>query len=182
MVVVDGDRYGEDDVIAAIDAGAEDVQEDGDLLKVIADPGSLSAVREALEAAGVEIQSADIAMEPTSTVEVGEGEAGSCCDCSTRSRSTTTSTRSTPTSTSPRRCSSGPPPERRLRLRLVLVLVLRPLAGLVVAGAPVAGAGLVAGVGVGGVELGLDDAELVRDLRGAARGTGIASSGRARSR
>ncbi len=75
MVVVDGDRYGEDDLIAAIDAGAEDVREDGDLLKVIADPGSLSAVREALEDAGIEIRSADIAMEPKSTVEIGEGEA-----------------------------------------------------------------------------------------------------------
>ena len=30
-IVVDGDRYGEDDLIAAIDAGAEDVREDGDL-------------------------------------------------------------------------------------------------------------------------------------------------------
>src|ERR671918_2498987 len=29
VVVVDGDRYGEDDLIAAIDAGAEDVQQDG---------------------------------------------------------------------------------------------------------------------------------------------------------
>src|ERR687891_2322917 len=47
VVVVDGDRYGEDDLIAAIDAGAEDVQEDGGLLKVISDPANLSAVREA---------------------------------------------------------------------------------------------------------------------------------------
>jgi YebC/PmpR family DNA-binding regulatory protein len=75
IVVVDGSRYGEDDLIAAIDAGAEDVEEDGDLLKVISDPAQLSAVREALEAAGVEIQSSDLAMEPKSTVEVGEGSA-----------------------------------------------------------------------------------------------------------
>ncbi len=77
VIVVDGDRYGEDDLIVAIDAGAEDVQEDGDLLKVIADPGSLSAVCEALDGAGVEVESADVAMEPTSTVEIGEGEAKS---------------------------------------------------------------------------------------------------------
>ena len=70
VTVVDADRYGEDDVIAAIDAGAEDVQRDGDLLKVISDPSDLAAVREALEGAGVEIQSADIAMEPRNTVEV----------------------------------------------------------------------------------------------------------------
>ncbi len=75
-VVVDGARYGEDDLIAAIDAGAEDVQEDGDLLRVLSEPANLTAVREALESAGVEIQSADLAMEPKSTVEVGEADAG----------------------------------------------------------------------------------------------------------
>jgi len=75
-VVVDGARYGEDDLIAAIDAGAEDVQEDGDLLRVLSEPGDLTAVREALESAGVEIQSVDLAMEPKSTVEVGESDAG----------------------------------------------------------------------------------------------------------
>jgi YebC/PmpR family DNA-binding regulatory protein len=77
VIVVDGGRYGEDDLIAAIDAGAEDVQRDGDLLKVITDPASLSAVRTALEGEGVEVSSSDVAMEPKSTVELGESEAGS---------------------------------------------------------------------------------------------------------
>jgi len=69
-VVVDAGRYGEDDLIAAIDAGAEDVREDGDELRVLCDPGDLSAVREALEGAEVEIKSATIATEPKSTVVV----------------------------------------------------------------------------------------------------------------
>jgi YebC/PmpR family DNA-binding regulatory protein len=77
VVVVDGGRYGEDDLIGAIDAGAEDVQRDGDILKVISDPASLSAVRSALEGVGVEIQSSDLTMEPKSTVELEESEAGS---------------------------------------------------------------------------------------------------------
>ena len=72
VIVVDGDRYSEDDLIAAIDAGAVDVQEDVDLLKVITDPADLARVREALQASGVEIQSSDLAMEPKSTVEVDE--------------------------------------------------------------------------------------------------------------
>jgi YebC/PmpR family DNA-binding regulatory protein len=75
-VIVDGTSYGEDDLIVAIDAGAEDVEEDGDLLKALCEPGDLTAVREALEAAGVEVQSAEVAMEPKSTVEVGESDAG----------------------------------------------------------------------------------------------------------
>jgi YebC/PmpR family DNA-binding regulatory protein len=77
VIVVDGNRYGEDDLIAAIDAGAEDVQQDGDLLKVICDPSDLSAIRRALERAGVEPESSDLAMEPKSTVQIGAGEAGS---------------------------------------------------------------------------------------------------------
>jgi YebC/PmpR family DNA-binding regulatory protein len=75
VVLVDGDRYGEDDLIAAIDAGAEDVQEDGDLLRVISEPAALGDVRAALESAGVEVQSSELAMEPKNVVEVGEREA-----------------------------------------------------------------------------------------------------------
>jgi YebC/PmpR family DNA-binding regulatory protein len=76
VIVVDGRRFGEEDLIAAIDAGAEDVEQDGDLLKVICDPSDLTAIRRALGRAGVEPESSDIAMEPKSTVQVGRGEAG----------------------------------------------------------------------------------------------------------
>jgi YebC/PmpR family DNA-binding regulatory protein len=69
-IVVDGSRYGEDDLIGAIDAGAEDVREDGGQLRVLSEPADLTAVREALEASGVEIESAGLATEPKSTVEV----------------------------------------------------------------------------------------------------------------
>ena len=40
VVTVDGNRYGEDDVLPAIDAGAEDVQEDGDQLRILSEPGA----------------------------------------------------------------------------------------------------------------------------------------------
>ena len=69
-IVVDGSRYGEDDLIGAIDAGAEDVREDGGQLRVLSDPSDLTAVREALEGSGVEIDSAGLATEPKSTVEL----------------------------------------------------------------------------------------------------------------
>ncbi len=77
VLAVDGTRYGEDDLIAAIDAGAEDVSEEGELLRVFCEPASLGAVREALEKGGVEIQSADVTMEPKSTVEVKGNDAKS---------------------------------------------------------------------------------------------------------
>jgi YebC/PmpR family DNA-binding regulatory protein len=69
-IVVDGGRYGEDDLIGAIDAGAEDVQVDEDKLRVICDPASLTAVKESLEGEGIEIESAGLAVEPKSTVEL----------------------------------------------------------------------------------------------------------------
>jgi YebC/PmpR family DNA-binding regulatory protein len=75
-VVVDGNRYGEDDLIVAIDAGAEDVREDGEQLRVLSDPSDLTAVREALEESGVEIKSAELATEPKSTVELKGHDAG----------------------------------------------------------------------------------------------------------
>ncbi len=76
VVLVDAGRYGEEDLIAAIDAGAEDVALDGDVLKVTCEPASLAAVRAALEESGVEVESAELAMEPSSVVEVSaESEA-----------------------------------------------------------------------------------------------------------
>jgi YebC/PmpR family DNA-binding regulatory protein len=69
-IVVDGNRYGEDDLIGAIDAGAEDVRVDEDKLRVICEPTDLTAVREALEGEGIEVESAGLATEPKSTVEL----------------------------------------------------------------------------------------------------------------
>ena len=70
VVLVDSARYGEDDLIAAIDAGADDVLSDDGTLRVMCEPSALSAVRAALAGAGVEPQSAELAMEPKTVVEV----------------------------------------------------------------------------------------------------------------
>lgn len=75
VVLVDGERYSEDDLIAAIDAGAEDVATEGDSLRIVCEPGDLRPVREALEAAGVEVQSTEQSMLPKITVELGAGDA-----------------------------------------------------------------------------------------------------------
>jgi YebC/PmpR family DNA-binding regulatory protein len=70
VVMVDADRYSEDDLIPAIDAGAEDVIKEGDSFKVVSVTEDLAAVREALEEAGVDIESAELTMEPKNVVEV----------------------------------------------------------------------------------------------------------------
>jgi hypothetical protein len=72
VILVDADRYGEEDLLAAIDAGADDVTVDGDLLKVTAQPANLAAMRDALTDAGVEAHSAELRMEPKGAVEVGD--------------------------------------------------------------------------------------------------------------
>lgn len=76
VIVVDATRYSEDDLIPAIDAGALDISVDEDMFEVITAPGDLAAVRQALEQAGVEIESADISERPKSRVPVDEAEAG----------------------------------------------------------------------------------------------------------
>jgi len=80
VVVVDADRYSEDDVMPAIDAGAEDVQDEGDKLRVLSEPTDLTSVKAALEAAGVEIESAALATEPKSTVELKGHDAARMID------------------------------------------------------------------------------------------------------
>jgi YebC/PmpR family DNA-binding regulatory protein len=76
VIMVDGGRYSEDDLMPAIDAGAEDVAADGDTLKIVSAAEDLASVRSALADAGVEIESAELAMEPKAVVEVtGESDA-----------------------------------------------------------------------------------------------------------
>jgi YebC/PmpR family DNA-binding regulatory protein len=73
QIVVDGSRYAEDDLLPAIDAGAEDVALDDDVWEVVTGPADLTAVRQALERAGVELDSAELVMRPTTRTPVEEG-------------------------------------------------------------------------------------------------------------
>ncbi|HJP96624.1 MAG TPA: YebC/PmpR family DNA-binding transcriptional regulator [Candidatus Saccharimonadales bacterium] len=61
---------GDDLMLQALDAGAEDVQEEGDESVVYTDPKALAQVREALTAAGTEVVEAELTFVPNSTVEV----------------------------------------------------------------------------------------------------------------
>jgi YebC/PmpR family DNA-binding regulatory protein len=72
VVVVDASRYSEDDLMVAIDAGAEDIGLDDDVFEITSEPSDLTAVRTALDAAGIEIESAEIAQLPKSKVPLEE--------------------------------------------------------------------------------------------------------------
>jgi YebC/PmpR family DNA-binding regulatory protein len=72
VVVVDGERWSEDDLMVAIDAGAEDITQDDDVFEIICEPADLTAVRTALTDAGIEISSAEIAQLPKTRVPLDE--------------------------------------------------------------------------------------------------------------
>jgi YebC/PmpR family DNA-binding regulatory protein len=66
---------GEDDVMmAALDAGADDVSPDGDGWRVLCEPSIVYEVRDALQAAGLEVASAESTMHPSLSVEVTDVE------------------------------------------------------------------------------------------------------------
>jgi len=65
----------EDDVmLAALDAGAEDVVDDGDEWRLTCEPQATEAVREALEAAGLTVLSAESTMVSSTTIAVTDPE------------------------------------------------------------------------------------------------------------
>jgi YebC/PmpR family DNA-binding regulatory protein len=72
VVVVDAERYSEDDLMAAIDAGAQDIALDDDVFEVLCEPADLPRVRQALVDAGVEVQDAEVAQRPKSLVPLDE--------------------------------------------------------------------------------------------------------------
>jgi len=58
--------------LQAIDAGADDVDPQGDVVEVRTQPGDLEQVRQALEGSGVTVENADFAMVPKTLVELDE--------------------------------------------------------------------------------------------------------------
>ena len=70
---VDQDEIG----LAAIDAGAEDVQVEEGSIEITTQPNDLEAVRNAVDALGVSIENAEITMHPKQTVPVDEDKVAS---------------------------------------------------------------------------------------------------------
>lgn len=69
-IIAGGD---EDEVmLAALDAGAEDIRPSGEQFEVITAPTDLGAVREALASAGIEIDTAEVTQLPSTAIELEE--------------------------------------------------------------------------------------------------------------
>jgi transcriptional/translational regulatory protein YebC/TACO1 len=74
-VVLVPKRFAEDDVmLAALDAGADDIVDDGDEWRITSEPGAVEAVRETLEAAGIQVTSAESTMIASTSVPLETAE------------------------------------------------------------------------------------------------------------
>ena len=73
VLVLDKASVSEDDLmLAALEAGADDIADLGDTWQVTTPPSDLHVVRTALEDAGMTVTSTDLTMLPTTTVELDE--------------------------------------------------------------------------------------------------------------
>jgi YebC/PmpR family DNA-binding regulatory protein len=76
-VVVDKSAADEEKLLAAVlDAGGDDLRDDGDTWEIISEPAAFEAVRDAVKALGIEPASAEVAMLPQNYVKL-EGKAAS---------------------------------------------------------------------------------------------------------
>jgi YebC/PmpR family DNA-binding regulatory protein len=73
-VLVDRAADEEELMLAALDAGAEDITDDGEAWRVTTAPTELHAVRDGIEAAGFGVQAADLVMVPQSSVPLDSAE------------------------------------------------------------------------------------------------------------
>ena len=65
---------GDDLLMSALEAGAEDVHEEGEESVIYTDPKELAKVRESLQQAGVEITDAELTFVPNNTVEIADAD------------------------------------------------------------------------------------------------------------
>jgi YebC/PmpR family DNA-binding regulatory protein len=76
VISVPRDKVDYDELfMAAVDAGAEDVIEDDDMLEVRSEPRAFQGVYDALQRLGLEFERAEITMIPTVSVEVSDEDA-----------------------------------------------------------------------------------------------------------
>ncbi len=62
----------EDVMLIGIDNGAEDLEDLDEVWQVTCDPSDLNALRDALEAAGIEVEESDTAMVPTNLIPIAD--------------------------------------------------------------------------------------------------------------
>jgi YebC/PmpR family DNA-binding regulatory protein len=70
-IVVDKAANGEDELFEiAIEAGADDMKDEGDVFEIFTAPDSFDAVHDAIKAAGIETQAAEVSMVPQNYIRL----------------------------------------------------------------------------------------------------------------
>jgi YebC/PmpR family DNA-binding regulatory protein len=69
-------KHSEEDLMAAVEAGAEDIASEDGVWEVLTAPADLARVRAALEQAGIEIERAELEYRPSTLVPIDEAQAG----------------------------------------------------------------------------------------------------------
>jgi YebC/PmpR family DNA-binding regulatory protein len=76
LIIVDKEARGEDELFEiAIEAGADDMRDGGDVFEIYTAPENFDAVLEAVKAAGIEPQAAEISMIPQNYIRLEGAEA-----------------------------------------------------------------------------------------------------------
>jgi len=76
QIVVEKSKADEDKLLnAALDAGADDMNDDGDAWEIVSAPEKFEAVRDAIKALGVEVANAEVAMIPQNYIKLQGKEA-----------------------------------------------------------------------------------------------------------
>jgi len=77
VIAVDAERHSEDDLMVAVEAGAEDIASEDGAFEVLTAPGELARVRAALEQAGIAIERAELEYRPSTLIPIDESQASS---------------------------------------------------------------------------------------------------------
>lgn len=74
IVVSKGERSMDEFLDLAIEAGAEDVAEAGELVEIYTKPNTLESVKNVLISKGIEVQSSEISKKPSNVIEIRDPE------------------------------------------------------------------------------------------------------------
>jgi len=74
VIYVDGSAPEDDVMMAALDAGADDISRDGSAWKILTEPSVVYDVKSALESAGLSVSSAESTMVSSTSIDVTDAE------------------------------------------------------------------------------------------------------------
>jgi YebC/PmpR family DNA-binding regulatory protein len=75
VIIVPGQVSEDDLMLVALDNGADDIIDEGDTWRVTSEPSVLADLREALDAAGIAVDSSEVSMVPSTSIPLEDAQA-----------------------------------------------------------------------------------------------------------